>query len=290
VLGGDEVLAALLLSTAAAVAALACLYRLTEARYGPRAARLAVLALGLYPTAFFLLAPFTESLFLALTLAAFVAADARRWWLAGLLGALASLTRGPGLLTAPALAWLAWEQRRAAPAGERPRSLVPVALALALPLAGGGAFLAWRAWVGFAPMGEVLRQYSGLEMVDPLRGLVYALRQVWAVHDLHTLLDVASAGLFLGLAAAMLRRPRWRVWPWVIYTCANLAFFLSKHSLTASSLQSLARYVLVLFPAFIVLGDWLAGRPQPVRFAWVLASSLGLVVLSALYAVGWFVG
>jgi hypothetical protein len=139
-------------------------------------------------------------------------------------------------------------------------------------------------------MGDVLRAYSGLEMVDPLRGLIYALRQFWAIHDLHTFLDVGSAGLFLGLGAAMLRRPRWRAWPWVIYTCANLGFFLSKHSLNASSLQSLARYVLVLFPAFIVLGDWLAGQTQRVRFAYLLASSLGLVVLSALYAVGWFIG
>jgi hypothetical protein len=144
--------------------------------------------------------------------------------------------------------------------------------------------------VGFAPVAAVLRAYSGLEMVDPLRGLVYALRQFLAVQDLHTTLDIASAGLFLGLAVVMLRGPRWRVWPWVIYMCANLAFFLSKHSLTASSLQSLARYVLVLFPAFIVLGDWLASRSQRVRFVYVLASSLGLVVLSALYAVGWFIG
>jgi hypothetical protein len=70
----------------------------------------------------------------------------------------------------------------------------------------------------------------------------------------------------------------------------NLAFFMSKHSLVASSWQSLARYVLVLFPAFIVLGDWLASLSPRWRFAYLLTSSLGLLILSALYAVGWFIG
>ena len=78
VLGGDYLLASLLVSTVATAAALACLYMLAESRYGRDAARWAVLALALYPTAFFLFAPFTESLFLALTLGAFLAADARR--------------------------------------------------------------------------------------------------------------------------------------------------------------------------------------------------------------------
>jgi hypothetical protein len=155
---------------------------------------------------------------------------------------------------------------------------------------GGVSFLAWRAAQGYAPVPEILRTYSGLEMVDPVRGLAYALGQFLAVHDLYTFLDVASAGLFLALAAVMLLRPRWRVWGWVIYMAANLAFFLSKHSLTASSLQSMARYVLVLFPAFIVLGDWLAGRTARTRFFYALGSSLGLLVLSVLYAVGWFIG
>ena len=289
-LAGDQLVAGLIISTVATTVSLACLHQLAEPRFGLAAARWSMLALALYPTSFFLLAPFTESLFLALTLGAFLAAERRRWWLAGLLGALASLARGPGLLTVFALGWVAWEQWRAATPRPGLLSTASLAGALALPVAGGVSFLAWRSALGFAPMAVVLRQYSGLEMVDPLRGLVYALGQFLAVHDLHTFLDIASAGLFLALAVVMLRRPRWRVWGWVIFMVANLAFFLSKHSLTASSLQSLARYVLVLFPAFIVLGDWLAGRTARTRFFYVLGSSLGLLVLSALYAVGWFIG
>lgn len=289
-LGGDQLVAGLLIGTVATTVSLACLHQLAEPRFGSAAARWSVLALALYPTSFFLLAPFTEALFLALTLGAFLAADGRRWWLAGVLGSLASLARGPGVLTVFALAWVAWEEWRAATPRPGLGRSAYLAGALALPVAGGLSFLAWRSVVGFAPVATVLRTYSGLEMVDPLRGLIYALGQFLAVHDLHTFLDIASAGLFLWLAVVMLRRPRWRVWAWVIYMLANLAFFLSKHSLTASSLQSLARYVLVLFPAFIVLGDWLAGRSARTRFFYVLGSSLGLLLLSALYAVGWFIG
>jgi hypothetical protein len=290
VVGGDYRLAALALSTAATTVTLACLYRLADARFGSSAARCSVLALALYPTSFFLLAPFTESLFLALTLGAFLAADGRRWWLAGCLGALASLARGPGLLTVPALAWVAWEQWRAAVPQPRLVQSAHVLGALTMPALGGFAFLAWRAQAGFPPVDEVLRSVSGLEMVDPVRGLIYALRQLLTALDLHTFLDVSAGGLFLALGVAMLRRPRWRVWGWVIYMGGNLAFFMSKHSLVASSWQSLARYVLVLFPAFIVLGDWLASRSARTRFVYLLASSLGLMILSALYAVGWFIG
>jgi hypothetical protein len=204
---------------------------------------------------------------------------------------MASLTRGPGLLSVLALIWVAWQQWRA-------RAETPLAGSQRLAMAGalaavagsGIAFLWWRQAVGFAPMDVILRTYSGLELVDPARGLYYALAQVSAGPDLPTVLDVSSAVFFLGLTAVMAAHPRWRVGAWLIYMAANLAFFLSKHSLVASSLQSLARYGLVLFPAFIVLGDWLARQRRGARFAYLTLSSAGLLVLSVLYAFWFFIG
>lgn len=123
-------------------------------------------SLAVYPTASFLLAPFTEALFLALTLGVFAAANGRRWLLAGVLGSLASLTRGPGLLTAAALAWVVRRQR------QEPSETAPLQIARRLLVAAGLML----------PIGGVLSQYFRLEVVDPLRGLAYALIQFVQAH------------------------------------------------------------------------------------------------------------
>jgi hypothetical protein len=70
----------------------------------------------------------------------------------------------------------------------------------------------------------------------------------------------------------------------------NLSIFLSKESFIASSLQSTARYILVLFPAFIVLGDWLGRQSRPLRFVYVTISSSASLLLSALYTLWIFIG
>jgi hypothetical protein len=110
------------------------------------------------------------------------------------------------------------------------------------------------------------------------------------VRDLPTTLDVVSAFVFIALLMAMVLNPRWRRIEWLLYMGVNLLFMVSIHTVRASYLQSLARYVLALFPAFILIGDWLAQRGPRVRFAYLTLSSLLLVVLSALSALWWFIG
>jgi hypothetical protein len=70
----------------------------------------------------------------------------------------------------------------------------------------------------------------------------------------------------------------------------NLGVFLSKHSLVATPLQSIARYVIVLFPGFILLGDWLSRLKPRVRFLYLSASTALLLLFSAFYALAIFIG
>ncbi len=83
------------LSAAAACMLMAALARLDEDE--PTALR-AVLFLLLFPAAFFLTTVYSEPLFVALVLGSFYAARRGRWWLAGLLGGLAALTRAVGVV------------------------------------------------------------------------------------------------------------------------------------------------------------------------------------------------
>jgi len=109
-LGGNYILAGLTVSTLATALALLLLIQLGADLFGPSSGRWAAVALAVYPTAVFLIAPFTESLFLALTLGAFLAAYRARWILTAILAFMASLTRGPGMAAAASFAILGWWQ------------------------------------------------------------------------------------------------------------------------------------------------------------------------------------
>jgi hypothetical protein len=78
VFGGHYVAAGIVISLAAALAAFVLLYRLTETRLGADGARRAVLYLAVFPMALFLGAVYSESMFLALAIGAFVLAERGR--------------------------------------------------------------------------------------------------------------------------------------------------------------------------------------------------------------------
>lgn len=290
VVGGNYIVGGLVVSTLATVISFALLFRLAEIAYGSSTAQWSVLVLASYPTAFFLLAPFTESLFLALTLGSFLAAYCQRWKLAGVLGFFASLTRGPGMLMSLALlpiAWRQWKRERFKPIGKRSFF---VFLGLTMPAMGGLTFLIWRKSVGFPPISTVLQQYSGLILTNPLSGFVAAVTQWLRYRDFITTFEIATAVMFIFLTGLMIKNRLWRKPEWLIYTLVNLTLFLSKQSFTASSLQSISRYVLILFPVFIALGNWLACQSQRVRFSYLTLSSVFLVLLSVCYSLWIFVG
>ena len=287
---GDTIVAGLIVSTIAAAFAFTFLILLGEHVFGREAGEWAAVALAVYPMAVFLIAPFTESLYLALTLGAFLAAYRMRWFAAAGLGALASLTRAPGMAASAAFAVLAWRQRPTPAPGKRSTSLLGVTAAVLAPLAAAAAFLVWRASAGFAPLPVVLGQYVNTTIVDPLTGAFLALRQWLEVHDLPTTLDILSAAGMVAITTLMILRKRWRRPELLVYMLVNLAVLLGRHTEGAPSLKSLSRYVLVLFPAFLVVGDWLATTRRWIRFGYVAISSTVMLILSSLYVFWWFIG
>ena len=96
-----------ILSNAAFLVALYVLYRLTLLLVLDRAvAQRTQWYAVLFPAAFFFAAAYTEALFILLTVSMFYAALCRKWWAAGILGALATLTRPSGILLVVPLAWM----------------------------------------------------------------------------------------------------------------------------------------------------------------------------------------
>ncbi len=89
--------AGLIISNVAGLVMLVVLYRLVREDFGPEQAWRSVLYLSVFPTAFFFAAEYNESLFVCLTLLSFYYMRHGRWWVAGLFGLLASLTRSIGI-------------------------------------------------------------------------------------------------------------------------------------------------------------------------------------------------
>jgi len=92
------IFSALFVSNVSFILALYFLYRIGEIEKDVEVAKRAIWYQALYPGSFFLLAPYTESLFLALATGSFLAARTRRWWLAGLAAAYLGATRNIGIL------------------------------------------------------------------------------------------------------------------------------------------------------------------------------------------------
>jgi Gpi18-like mannosyltransferase len=120
---GHYVVAGIVVALAAAFGSFLLLYGVGEERLGADGARRAVLYLAVFPFALFLQAVYSESLYLLLTLAAFVLAERRRWLGAGAVTGLALLTRPTAVALLPPLVLLAWRER------ERGRALLSLALA-----------------------------------------------------------------------------------------------------------------------------------------------------------------
>ncbi|MGH2466304.1 MAG: hypothetical protein ACRDGL_01005 [Candidatus Limnocylindrales bacterium] len=180
VTGGDLALAGLLINAVAGVAALYGLHQLVATDFGPAMADRTVLYLAIFPAAFFLLAPFTEALFLAGSVWALLAARRREWGLAGLAAVLAALARPLGAFLVLPLAWEAWSAWREQRVASGPWPGPPAAaLAVVAPLVATGLFVGWAAvHVGQSPF-AAQSLWGGQDLHAPWETLAAAVQ--WAV-------------------------------------------------------------------------------------------------------------
>ena len=95
---GARLVASYLVSLGAFLAALVLLYRLVSLELGRPVAGPALLLISLFPASLYFGAPYSESLFLLVSVGAFYAARTERWAVAGVCAAAAAATRSAGVL------------------------------------------------------------------------------------------------------------------------------------------------------------------------------------------------
>jgi hypothetical protein len=304
---GSALLAGTLISMLAMAVALYLLYRLTRLDLSHEQARATVMLVAFFPMALFLSAVYTEALFLMLSVGAIYAARLERWAWAGVLGGLASATRSGGVLLLVALGWLyLYGPRAGAERAREGRRLLPrhgigrSAAWLALVPTGMLAYMGYLAVAHHAPLAPFQAEAAwGRQFAGPFGALVKALAA--APQDLrlgvtgrtvvvrgagpvsgptHNLIDLVFVAFAVaGLALSWRRVPS----AYLVYGLALLAQALSYPTL-AEPLQSVPRYLLVIFPAFMGWGAWLGERPRCSRQA-LTASATLLAGFSALWAI-----
>lgn len=251
-----------------------------------RLAPYAMLVCALLPLSYVFLAPTSESLFLALTLAFFLSFSQRRALIGGLFGFLAALTRSQGVLLFLVAIALLYEQcDRAVPWRQQLWSITRRGWpAILIPL-GYVVFVVFRTGAGFPSLNEVYLNYSYVFFADPLSGIAYNIR--WILGNLTaalTNIDIMSMFVYAILIVLMLRSPRHRKPALLVYTLATLLVIFSKINYEYGTdrlyyTQSFARYALVLWPVHIFVAD----RIRAFKPRWRQASFILLVSLALLF-------
>ncbi len=263
------------LSNAAFLGVLVVLYRLVETEFDRDTAKRAVLYLTIFPSALFFFVAYNDSLFLLFTLLSFYAIRRGSWWLAGLFGALATLTRFEGVFLFVVFVYeftrqvtphiqRAWQEKqllkRVAPAS-------PALAALFIPM---GLFLYMSALNSifrdpFAFFHVQAQQSAGFSApwVGPFVAIKTLLLQPHTTFAAaHTLLDLAALVLFIGLLVSCLFGPERLTrsqWSFALLGALLLCYALmfpaspAAHGVAYDPLPSMQRLVLDIFPGFILL-------------------------------------
>lgn len=291
--------AGLILANAAFVAAMVVLYRLVLLEWGETAARRTVILLAAFPTSFYFSAVYSESFFLLFCVLSFYWGRTERWWLAGLAGAMAALTRNLGVVLVVPLAIMYLQQH-----GWNPRAWSIRAAATAIPVLGPAIYFTYLQWAwGDALLTLEVQQGWGRQSAMPWDSFAMAFEQ-WNTDWLRLLIDnpgwatltsFEMRHLFaeyesLDIIIVLLMLPL------VGYCVARLPLEYSVFVLALAvpplfnpsvvhPLMSYPRFVIVMFPLFIALAIVLRG---PKRFLLYMCISLPLLAVLTMQFATWF--
>ena len=279
----DPFVAGLLISNLAGLGMLLVLYRLVEEDFDAERAYRTAIYLSVFPTAFFFAGAYNESLFLFLAILSFYAMRRGNWWLAGLSGALAILTRSAGL--ALLLPFFYEYARRH---DFKPRLIRFDILAGALIPAGLCIYALYCYFqfhdaLAFSHAQSAWHRY----LAPPWQGIISAF--TWILHhsilsfySIHNVIDLGACLLVLLLLILSFVGP-WQLprdrWSYGIYAVGIYLLVQLYPSANTVPMAAYSRYMLEVFPAFITLAA--IGKNRQFNF-YYLAIALTLLAFMLL--------
>ncbi len=283
-----------ILSNAALFGALCVIYRLAAQHMDDTIARSTVLYLCIFPTAFFFFAAYNESLYILLAAGTFLALEHEHWWLAGLLGLLAALTRSIGILLIVPYLYELW-LRRERTLAHMPAILKSLLPCILIPLGTGiYAIYCWRTFGDPLAFASV-QSHWGRQTTWPWVGIFHELGALFwnnpqpfgSANQATMILNLSATCGFIYLTIA-----GWRKLPksYSLWMSVCLTFILvSPAVIKPDVLLSNQRFVLELFPAFITLALLTAKRTR-IHYASIFTFATLLAILSTAFVMNrWIV-
>jgi hypothetical protein len=291
-LTGNHLVAGLLISNIASFFGLLFFYKLVEHQYDRAVAHRATFYISIFPTAVFFSAVYSESLFFALTVGSFYYIRERKWIAAGVLGYFAALTRVEGVLLAVPflIEWLTVVFTSGPSPAEALHNtfkwpvssiLRPLAGLVLVPL-GLLSYMAYL-WVlrGDPLYFSHVQAHWGRHLAYPWESVTHSLKIVTQSHVPQAIANSAIEVAFTALMVAILIAGFWRLRPsYSVYMALSIVVPMS-----TSSLMSMPRFALVLFPMFVMLALW-GARPS-VNNA-IVAFSLPILGLYTVLFADWY--
>lgn len=275
---GDYLIGGLLVSTAASIAAALLLRRLVREDSSAKIAERAVWFLFIFPTSYFLHLAYTESLFIALALGCMLAARKARWAAAGVLGALACLTRITGLvLPLVLLAEMVQQYRQA-------RRFDWRWLWVAMVPAGLIGYLMINAHVTGDPFAflAIQKEHWHKSLAPPWVGISGTLDSVgWRPPGESQMIGMQEfVFIILGLVCTIYSWAKLRL-SYSVWMTGNWLIFTS-----TSFVYSVPRYTLTLFPIYILFAQ--AAEKRLMNSALTVWSLVYLALFTTLFVCGYW--
>lgn len=180
--GIHPLLSLLIVNTISGVLLLIIFIRLARLDLEDRDVNTSLLLFLFFPAAFVFFVPYSEGLFLLMAALCLLWMRQRKWWLASLAGALATLTRQQGIFLVLPMAWELWEQSG--------RSLSRIRTA-------------WRDWLALG--------------VIPFGMLIWIVYRAIAINDLHVNLNNLQSliySILISPSSNQIVETQYFLWPW----------------------------------------------------------------------------
>ncbi len=253
----DPLIAGLIIANLATLGVFLVLYRLVKEDFDQDLARRTVLYLAFFPMAFFLVAAYSESLFILLTLLSFYQIRRGNWWLAGLCGLLASLTRAMGLCLLIPFVYEYMRQHEFKLTSMRFDVVSGLGIPGGILLFGSYCYLRFHDFLAFSHAelvwGRTLHWpwsifWEGLQIIMQHKILTF--------DSIHAVIDLSTLTFVLILLTLSVVGP-WKLarehWSYLLYAVVIYLFCILFPQNGRFILASMSRYMLEVFPAFIVL-------------------------------------
>lgn len=277
--------AGLLVANLSFFIALIGLIKLIRIDFKKEIAYFTVILLLLFPASFFFGSVYSESLFLALTVWSFYFVRKGKWWKGGLLGALSAATRFVGIFLVPSYIAEFWQQKRKIIS----RDFIAIFI---IPM-GFFAYMYFLNQTTGSPLAFIneLPGFGEQRQISPVLLPQVFYRYIFKIFPainydylpvvFSTVLEflVAISFLVLTVLAYFKLRLSYAIYLTGVYLLPTLT----------GSFSSLPRYVLLAFPAFILLSLYIQKLPRLVQAIVMVLLLVCLLLATSLFARGYWI-